>query len=100
MAEENDDWLFPKAAEQRAEAEEKGLVFAQRYLVFFGPTSDPRARALLEHWTALVRKQRIADDASLGEFAAQNAFCRFIEGIHTQIEFAQQGQNAPKPRTT
>lgn len=99
MAEEKEDWLFPKAKEQRAEQEEKSLVFAQKYLVFGGPTSDPRARDLLEHWTMVARRKRLPDNASLGELAAQNAFSRFIEGIHAQIEFAQQGQNVPKPRT-
>lgn len=98
MAEEK-DWLFPEAEKQRAETEEKGLVFAQKYLVFNGPTADPRARELLDHWTALTRRKRVADDASLGELAAHNAMSRFIEAIHQQIEFAMQGQNAPKPRT-
>ncbi len=99
MAEEKEDWLFPKAKEQRAKQEEKGLVFAQKYLCFAGPTADPRARELLEHWTATARRARLPDNASLGELAAQNAFSRFIEAIHAQIEFAQQGQNLPKSRT-
>lgn len=98
MAEEKDDWLFPKAAEQKAQQEEKGLIFAQKYLVFVGLTADPRARELLEHWTALVRKTPIPRSASVQEYAAANAFREFVEGIHTQIEFALQGQNAPKPR--
>lgn len=97
--EKEKDWLFPDAVEQKAEQKEKGLVFAQRYLVFGGPTSDPRARELLEHWSAIARRKRLPDNASLGELAAQNAFSRFIEGIHEQIEFAQLGQNVPQPRT-
>lgn len=100
MAEENQDWLFPHAEAQKAVQQEKGLIFAQRYLVFSGPTSDPRARELLEHWTRIVRKVPIERSASVQEYAAANAFREFIEGLHTQIEFAIQGQNAPKPRTT
>lgn len=100
MAEENVDWLFPDKQKQQAKQEEKGLVFAQKYLVFAGPTSDPRARDLFEHWTALVRKTPIPRGASVQEYAAANAFREFIEGIHSQIEFAQQGQNVPKPRMT
>lgn len=96
---EKEDWLFPNAGEQRAQAEEKGLVFAQKYLVFAGPTADPRARDLLEHWTKVTRRKRPPDNASLGELAAHNAFAGFIEAIHAQIEFAQNGQNVPKPRT-
>lgn len=99
MAEDIDDFLFPQAAKQKAEMEEKGLVFASKYLVFGGPTADPRARELLEHWTAIARRKRLPDNASIGELAAHNAFSRFVEGIHQQIEFAQQGQNVPQPRT-
>lgn len=101
MAEEKDniDWLFPDAPEQKALQEEKGLVFAQKYLVFKGPTSDPRARELLEHWTRLIRSKRIAAGATAQEYAAHNAMREFIEQIHLQIEFASNGQNLPKQRT-
>lgn len=94
------DWLFPDAPEQKAKLEEKGLIFSQKYLVFSGQTADPRARELLEHWTVLVRKTPIPRNASVQEYAAANAFREFVEGIHSQIEFANQGQNAPKPRKT
>jgi hypothetical protein len=97
---EGADWLFPNKERQQAAQEEKGLLFAQQYLVFSGPTSDPRARTLLEHWTKLVRKTPIPRNASVQEYAAANAFREFIEGLHSQIEFANQGQNVPKPRTT
>jgi hypothetical protein len=100
MAEEKEDWLFPQAKQQKAKREENGLVFAQKYLVFGGPTSDPRARELLEHWTQIARRTRIPAAASAQEYAAANAFRELIEGIHAQIEFAIQGQNAPKTRTT
>ncbi len=99
MTEENEDWLFPQAGEQRAEIKEKGLVFAQKYLVFSGQTADPRARELLEHWTAIVRKTPIPRDASVQEYAAANAFREFVEGIHSQIDFANNGVNVPQPRT-
>lgn len=94
-----DDWLFPNAEVQRAETEEKGLVFAQRYLVFHGPTADPRARELLEHWTRLIRRQVIAPNASAQELAYWNSRREFIEGLHAQIEFAMNGVNQPKPRS-
>lgn len=104
MAEEKNDtaWLddlFPGATKRAEEQKEKGLVFAARYLVFAGPTSDPRARELFEHWTRSVRKASVPKDASLQELAAHNALREWVEGIHTQIEFAQQGQNVPQPRT-
>lgn len=99
MAEENEDWLFPDRGQQKAELEEKGLIFAQRYLVFHGPTSDPRARELLAHWTRIARHKRIPANASVGEYAAHNAFRELIEGIHAQVEFAMSGLNQPKTRT-
>lgn len=101
MAEEmRPDWLFPEKEKQQAKQQEASFVFAQKYLVFFGPTADPRARELLEHWTVAARKQRIPAGASAQEYAAANGFREFVEGIHSQIEFAMNGQNVPKPRTT
>jgi len=100
VAEEKDDWLFPQAKQQKADLEEKGLVFAQKYLVFSGSTADPRAKELLEHWTRAVRGTRIPRGASAQEYAAANAVREFVEQIHLQIEFAMNGQNVPKPRTT
>ena len=97
MEKRPDDWLFPQAEQQKKDQEEKGLVFAQRYLVF---KQEPRARELLAHWTALARKTPVARNASVQEYAAHNAFREFVEGIHAQIEFAENGQNVPKPRTT
>lgn len=94
------DWLFPDQEKAKAKQEEKGLVFAQKYLVFSGATADPRARELLEHWTRLVRGTRIAAGATAQEYAAHNALREFVEQIHLQIEFAMNGQNVPKPRTT
>lgn len=101
MTQENDgaDWLFPDAEQKQAAQQEKGLVFAQKYLVFSGPTSDPRARELLEHWTGLVRGMRIAASATAQEYAAHNALREFVEQIHLQIGFAMNGQNLPQSRT-
>lgn len=98
MEKENWDDLFPEAGKQRAATEEKGLVFAQKYLVFSGPTADPRARDLFEHWTRLVRRQVISPGASAQELAYWNSRREFIEGIWGQVEFAQAGVNQPKPR--
>lgn len=97
---EKDDWLFPDAKRQKADIEEKGLVFAQKYLVFSGPTADPRARELLEHWTKCERQRVIPPAATAQERAHWNARREIFEGIWTQIEFAMNGQNVPKPRTT
>jgi hypothetical protein len=97
--EKPDDFLFPGAAQRRENEKQQGLVFAQKYLVFSGQTADPRARELLEHWTAQARKTRIPAGASAQEYAAHNAFREFVEGIWSQIEFANNGLNQPTPRT-
>lgn len=104
MAEEkaNTQWLddvFPGAEQKRAEMHERGLVFAQKYLVFSGPTADPRARELLEHWTRLVRAARIPRGSSAQEYAAHNALREWIEGIHQQIEFAAKNASSLPVRT-
>ena len=98
MTEEKDpaDWLFPQAEQKKAEQEEKSFVFAQKYLVF---KQEPRARDLLAHWTVLARRQRVAANATVQEYAAHNAFREMVEGIHAQIEIAENGLNQPKPRT-
>lgn len=92
------DDIFPGASKKRAEQEEKGLLFAQQYLVFEGPTSDARARALLEYWTTTVRRRTLSPTATHAEHAAHNAFREFVEAIHAQIEFAMNGLNQPRPR--
>lgn len=104
MSEEKEDpaWLeelFPGQAKAAATMKENGLVFASKYLVFAGPTADPRAREIFEHWTIAVRKARVPKTASLQELAAHNALREWVEGIWTQIEFAQKAQNVPQPRT-
>lgn len=97
----NPDWLddlFPGAAARRTEMFEKGVVFAQRYLVFAGPTADPRAKELLEHWTKYVRGNRINPSASHAELAAHNALREWVEGIHQQIDLAQQNASVTSKR--
>ena len=81
--------LFPNAKSQVAHMRAQGLTFAQKYLVFSGPTADPRARELLEHWTQKIRKTQIPKGASAQEYAAHNALREFVEAIQSQIEFAQ-----------
>lgn len=83
------DELFPNAKAQQADIRQKGLTFAQKYLVFHGPTADSRARELLEHWTQKIRKTQIPKGASVQEYAAHNALREFVEAIHSQIEFAE-----------
>lgn len=91
------DDIFPKAKEQRAAMEEKGLIFSQHFLVF---ARDPAAKAVLAFWTQAVRRKTLSPAATVQEYAAHNAVREFVEGIHAHIEFANQGVNTPKPRTS
>lgn len=93
------DDLFPGAAQQRKGQEKEGWLFAQKYLVFKGATSDPRARELLEHWTQMVRKKVLSPNAGWGEYAAANALREFIEAIHAQADLAISGPAQPRSST-
>lgn len=97
MEKESADFLFPDSVRKKSELEQQGLVFAQKYLVF---KQEPRARELLAYWTVIARRTRIAKAASAQEYAAHNAFRELVEGIHAQIEFAENGLNQPQLRTT
>jgi len=65
---------------------QKALDVARLYLVF---KEDARCRELLSIWDKTLRRRRIAADSSLQVYAAHNALRDFVEGIHEQIEFAQ-----------
>lgn len=84
--------LFPGAAQRAQQTREKALVVAQKYLVFSGATADPRARDLLEQWTATIRRVSVPKNASAQEYAAVNALREWVEGIHAQIELAKTTQ--------
>lgn len=86
-----DNWLddiFPLAKGQQDAMRANALRFAQNYLVFHGATADPRARALLEHWTTFVRKTRPRPE----DVVAHNAIREWVEGIWSQIELAKVAQ--------
>jgi hypothetical protein len=91
----SENWLddiFPQAKQQREQMQKDGLRFSQNYLVFHGPTSDPRARALLEHWTKVVRRRRMAPGATAEERAAFDGVREWVEGIWSQIEIGAAAQ--------
>lgn len=79
------DWLNPDnekiASAQRAAA----LEIASRYLVF---QTNQQARELLAMWDQQIRRKRTPLNASIQEYAANEAMRAFIEGIHDQINIA------------
>lgn len=93
------DEVFPEAAKQRENQQAEGFRFAQKYLVFMGPTADPRARDLLEQWTKAIRRKVLGPDASPTALAAHNALREWVEGIYVQAEMAAQAQQ-PVPRAS
>jgi len=80
-----------KRGDAKKEARDDALIFAQKFLIFTsGPGLD-----LLNHWSSRVRNRKIAPNASLGELAYHNGEREFVEGIHQQIAFAQNGGQSP-----
>jgi hypothetical protein len=67
------------------------LIFAQKFLIF---TSGP-GKDLLDHWSNTIRNRKISTNATLGELGYYNGEREFIEGIHQQIQFAQNGGQSP-----
>jgi hypothetical protein len=87
---EGDDPFTPTKAD-KSEVRDEALIFAQKFLIFTsGPGLD-----LLSHWSSKVRNRKISTNATLGELAYYNGEREFVEGIHQQIQFAQNGGHSP-----
>lgn len=85
------DWMDEDAAPlARDEQRVKAVQYAQNYLVF---EQDPRARAILEHWTKTISRRRTPVAATVQEYAANEAARAFVDGIHDQIAFAHSQGN-------
>lgn len=67
------------------------LIFAQKYMIF---TSGP-GKDILDQWTRMVRNRKIPTSAGLGELAYYNGEREFVESVHQQIAFAQNGGQSP-----
>ena len=70
---------------------QEALVWAQKYKIF----ESGVARELLEFWTRQVRHKKIAPSASATEYAYHAGMREFVESIHLQIEFANNGGQSP-----
>ncbi len=87
-----DDWLFPKASDQKAATAVEALKRAQLYLIF--ETGD--GKTLLKTWQDFVRGMKLAPNASVQEYAAANAVREFVEGVSKQIDFAHNRGGLPQ----
>lgn len=83
---EPDQFLAPPEGASREEQFAKALEFAKLYLVF---VTDERARRLLEQWDAAYTHKRVSVNATIAEYAANEAMRTFIQAIKDQIKFAQ-----------
>jgi hypothetical protein len=99
LEQEKWDDIFPDAGKKRAQQRDLGIAFAQKYLVFSGPTADSRARELFEHWLAGVEDQTIAPGASPQEYAYWEGRRAFVRGIQRQIKLAQEHASVVTTRT-
>ena len=79
------------ASAAKKENADLALIFAQNFLIF---TSGP-GKDLLQHWSTKVRNRKVSTNATLGELGYYNGEREFVEGIHQQIEFAQNGGKSP-----
>jgi hypothetical protein len=86
-----DEDPFAQATAAKKEISDEALIFAQKFLIF---TSGPGAD-LLAHWSSKVRNRKVSTNATLGELAYYNGEREFVEGIHQQIQFAQNGGQSP-----
>lgn len=88
------DWLDEEAPAAARESQRVlAVTFAQHYLVF---EQDPRARALLEHWTKTLSRRRTPVGAPVQEYAANEALRAFVDSIHDQLALAHsEGRNTP-----
>lgn len=87
---EGDD-PFETKTDAKKETANLALIFAQKFLIFTaGPGKD-----LLDHWSNKVRNRKVSTNATWGELGYFNGEREFVEGIHQQVEFAQNGGQNP-----
>lgn len=91
MADQNSpDWLDNDDIERhRAEQAAKHVEFAQNHYAVFD--TDSRARALLAQWDLALMNRRTPVNASIQEYAANEALRAFVAEIHVQIAIARRG---------
>lgn len=90
----DDPFALPDRAqslEAKKDNDQRALIFAQKYKLF----ESGAAKELLDFWTRKVRYQKIAPNASAQELAYHNGAREFVEAIHLQIEFANNGGRSP-----
>ena len=87
MADKEVDWLDKPSTEAVEEARAQEVAFAKNYELF---VTDPRGKAIFEHWEKTLLRKVTPADASLQEYAADNAVRDFINKIQYQIELAQE----------
>ena len=75
----------------KKEKEQAALMFAQKYKIF----ETGVAKDLLEFWTTKARRTKTPPSASATEFAYPAGWREFVESIHAQIEFANNGGLSP-----
>lgn len=85
MTNEPDFLSLNATAEAREVQRQKALEVAKLYTVF---TTDPRGQQLLAMWDEQLARQRTPVNATIQEYAANEAVRTFVEGIRTQIRFA------------
>ena len=87
MVDKDVDWLEADNTEAVEKARSQEISFAKNYELF---VTDPRGKAIFEHWEKTLLRKVTPADATLQEYAADNAVRDFINKIQAQIELAQE----------
>lgn len=82
------DWLEGETAQDNKDKQrQRGLEILNLYRVF---VETERGRALLAFWDERLLYKRTPPDASIQEYAADEAVRDFVAGIHKQINLLKQ----------
>lgn len=76
-------------ADARRENRVKAVEFASLYVSAF--VNNPAGAQLLRHWTETLARKRTPVNATIQEYAANEANRAFVESIHDQIRLAKEG---------
>lgn len=79
------DFLDISGGNDRDDVRQAALAVASLYTVF---VTDERGRQLLAQWDEQLMNRRTPTNATINEYAANEALRAFVAGIHQQIRFA------------
>lgn len=86
MSDDSDFLGLDADTKSKAALREQGLRIAKLYTVF---QSNEQCRELLALWESTLANKRTPVNATINEYAANEALRAFVQGIHEQIRLAK-----------